>query len=143
MFPEIYTYLKLLKRTGHNKVAILLQGIEADFIFNFCDKHLVCNSYFTKHDAVYVKASDYIEVKELFISELNKVGFTWIRNIIESKQEDIESIKLCNLYISINERSKHRSYIPLMLVDARAGVCSYDLYLENHHYLLGNNPDTS
>ena len=75
IFPTISKFLKSYKmKNGYKELSYKLQNIESDFIFNKVCKRLLGEEiiYFTVHDSVCVKKSDFEIAERFFNDELEK-----------------------------------------------------------------------
>ncbi|MBN1185644.1 MAG: hypothetical protein JXB49_25405 [Bacteroidales bacterium] len=73
-FPSIANFIKVFKlKNGYKTLAHRLQNIESDFIFNRVSKHLIDQKivFFTVHDSICVKKSDYDKAMEIFDKEFS------------------------------------------------------------------------
>ncbi|MBT3819590.1 MAG: hypothetical protein HOE16_05485 [Lentimicrobiaceae bacterium] len=74
LFPTVYRFLKAYKtRFGYKELSHKLQRIESNFIFNKVCKKLMDLGiiFFTVHDSVCVKTSDFMAAKNIFDNEMN------------------------------------------------------------------------
>lgn len=75
IFPTINHFIKSYKKeNGYKSLSHRLQNIESDFIFNRVCKRLIEKEiiYFTVHDSICVKQSEYEVVKSIFYKEFEK-----------------------------------------------------------------------
>ncbi len=75
IFPTIYNFLKSYKKKyGYKELSHKLQNIESDFIFNKVCKRLLGEEiiYFTIHDSVCVKKSDFEISESIFNDEFER-----------------------------------------------------------------------
>jgi hypothetical protein len=74
IFPTVYKFIKAYKtKFDYKELSHKLQRIESNFIFNkICKKIMYLGIiYFTVHDSVNVKESDYLVTKRIFDKELS------------------------------------------------------------------------
>ncbi len=75
IFPTVYQFIKSYKvKFGYKELSHKLQRIESNFIFNKVCKKLIDLGiiYFTVHDSICVKTSDFIVAESIFSGEMEK-----------------------------------------------------------------------
>jgi hypothetical protein len=88
VFPTISQFMKSYKlKYGYKELSHRLQNIESDFIFNTICRRLMDNQiiYFTVHDSVNVKESDFVVAKSIFDEEFNNYKVKVKKSILEFK----------------------------------------------------------
>jgi len=77
LFPTIFNFIKIYKNGNHKKLAYELQRSESNFLFNnICEEAITKYPdipFFTVHDSITVKESDYDKVNNIFEKHITRI----------------------------------------------------------------------